>query len=140
MIMVNLYGTKGSLICGPAVDMNLASRINDLLYESDRSNYQLVYKNWTAGKNDIAKRDRRLAVIRDNWKKIQEMIEENLPETEEMIDLLRSLNAPVEPEDMGVTAQRACEAVEVAKEVRDRYTLLQLLWDLGLAAQYAEIV
>lgn len=56
MIMVNLYGTKGSLICGPAVDMNLASRINDLLYESDRSNYQLVYKNWTAGKNDIAKR------------------------------------------------------------------------------------
>ena len=93
-----------------------------------------------AGKNDIAKRDRRLAVIRDNWKKIQEMIEENLPETEEMIDLLRSLNAPVEPEDMGVTAQRACEAVEVAKEVRDRYTLLQLLWDLGLAAQYAETV
>ena len=90
--------------------------------------------------NDIAKRDRRLAVIRDNWKKIQEMIEENLPETEEMIDLLRSLNAPVEPEDMGVTAQRACEAVEVAKEVRDRYTLLQLLWDLGLAAQYAETV
>lgn len=73
-----------------------------------------------AGKNDIAKRDRRLAVIRDNWKKIQEMIEENLPETEEMIDLLRSLNAPVEPEDMGVTAQRAFGAVEVAKEVGDR--------------------
>jgi glycerol-1-phosphate dehydrogenase [NAD(P)+] len=79
-------------------------------------------------------------VIRDNWKKIQEMIEENLPETEEMTALLRSLNAPVEPEDMGVPAQRAREAVEVAKEVRDRYTLLQLLWDLGLAAQYAETV
>ena len=55
-----------------------------------------------------------------------------------MIDLLRSLNAPVEPEDMGVSAQRAREAVEVAKEVRDRYTLLQLLWDLGLAAQYGD--
>ena len=91
-----------------------------------------------AGKNDISKRDQRLIVIRDNWKKIQEMIEENLPKTEEMIDLLRSLNAPVEPEDMGVSAQRAREAVEVAKEVRDRYTLLQLLWDLGLAAQYGD--
>ena len=77
-------------------------------------------------------------MIRDNWKKIQEMIEENLPKTEEMIDLLKSLNAPVEPEDMGVSAQRAREAVEVAKEVRDRYTLLQLLWDLGLAAQYGD--
>ena len=93
-----------------------------------------------AGKNDIAKRDKRLAVIRDNWKKIQEMIEENLPETEEMTALLKSLNAPVEPEKMDVPAQRAREAVEVAKEVRDRYTLLQLLWDLGLAAKYAETV
>ena len=93
-----------------------------------------------AGKNDIAKRDKRLAVIRDNWKKIQEMIEENLPETEEMTALLKSLNAPVEPEEMDVPAQRAREAVEVAKEVRDRYTLLQLLWDLGLAAKYAETV
>ena len=93
-----------------------------------------------AGKNDIAKRDQRLIVIRDNWKQIREMIEENLPETEEMTALLRSLNAPVEPEDMGVSTQREREAVEVAKEVRDRYTLLQLLWDLGLAAKYAETV
>ena len=79
-------------------------------------------------------------MIRDNWKKIQEMIEENLPETEEMVALLRSLDAPTEPEEMGVSEQRAREAVEVAKEVRDRYTLLQLLWDLGLAAQYAESI
>ena len=30
------------------------------------------------------------------------------------------------------------DSIIVAKEVRDRYTILQLLWDLGLAEQMAE--
>ena len=30
------------------------------------------------------------------------------------------------------------DSIEVAKEVRDRYTLLQLLWDLGIMKTVAE--
>ena len=30
------------------------------------------------------------------------------------------------------------DSIEVAKEVRDRYTLLQLLWDLGILKTVAE--
>jgi glycerol-1-phosphate dehydrogenase [NAD(P)+] len=51
---------------------------------------------------------------------------------------MTSLNAPVSPEEIGVSAKRTRETIEVAKEVRDRYTLLQILWDLGLAGKYAE--
>ena len=90
-----------------------------------------------AGKNDVAKRDQRLAVIKEKWEEIRRAIQEDLPAAEEMAALLRSLGAPTEPEEIDIPAARAREAVVVAKEVRDRYTLLQLLWDLGLAEQYA---
>ncbi len=90
-----------------------------------------------AGKNDVAKRDKRLAVIKEKWEEIRRAIQEDLPAAEEMAALLRSLGAPTEPEEINIPAARAREAVVVAKEVRDRYTLLQLLWDLGLAEQYA---
>lgn len=68
------------------------------------------------------------------------MIETNLPATQEMVDLLTSLSAPVTPEQMDVPAQWAKEAVSLAKEVRERYTLLQILWDLGLDEAYAEMM
>ncbi|MBQ9027893.1 MAG: sn-glycerol-1-phosphate dehydrogenase [Lachnospiraceae bacterium] len=91
-----------------------------------------------AGKNDVAKRNRRLLSMKQHWPEIQRTIEEYLPATGDMIDLLTSLHAPVEVTQMGVPAPWAREAVVVAKEVRERYTLLQILWDLGLAEKYAE--
>ena len=90
-----------------------------------------------AGKNDVAKRNRRLLSMKHHWPEIQRTIEEYLPATGDMIDLLTSLHAPVEVTQMGVPALWAREAVVVAKEVRERYTLLQMLWDLGLAEKYA---
>lgn len=90
-----------------------------------------------AGKNDVAKRNRRLLSMKQHWPEIQRTIEEYLPATGDMIDLLTSLHAPVEVTQMGVPAPWAREAVVVAKEVRERYTLLQMLWDLGLAEKYA---
>ena len=100
--------------------------------------YGIIALEAKAQKNDVAKRNERLAVMKENWAKIQQMIRDDLPKAEDMIDLMTSLKAPVTPEEIGVSAQRAKEAVRVAKEVRDRYTLLQILWDLGLADQYAK--
>lgn len=89
------------------------------------------------GKNDVAKRDQRLAVIKENWTMIQKTIKESLPATEEMERLLLSLDAPINPQQIGVSLEMAADGVRIAKEVRDRYTVLQLLWDLGLSEEYA---
>jgi glycerol-1-phosphate dehydrogenase [NAD(P)+] len=91
-----------------------------------------------AGKNDITRRNERLAVMKEKWEEIRRTIGEDLPATEEMAGLLRSLGAPTAPEEIDIPAERAREAVIAAKEVRDRYTLLQMLWDLGLAESFAE--
>lgn len=89
------------------------------------------------GKNDITKRSRRLDVMKEKWPLIVKTIEKDLPKTEDMERLLISLDAPVRPQQLNLSQDRVREAVELAKEVRDRYTLLQMLWDLGLSEKYA---
>ena len=91
-----------------------------------------------AGKNNVEERNRRLDVMKAHWAEMQELITSYLPATEDVIRLFRSLEAPVNMKDMGLPDAWAKEGVEIAKEVRERYTLLQLLWDLGLSKSYAE--
>ena len=88
-------------------------------------------------KNDIAARNRRLDVIEEKWGLIQKTIKEELPEVEEVERLLDSLDAPSNPDQIGLSLELVEQGVQVAKEVRDRYTLLQILWDLGLEEEYS---
>lgn len=92
-----------------------------------------------AHKNDVSARNVRIDKIKSEWKNIQLMIEQNLPAVSEVEKLMRSLNGFINAAEIGVSADEVRNAVLYAKEVRDRYTLLQLLWDLGLSEKYAEI-
>lgn len=89
-------------------------------------------------KNDMQARNQRLQTIEKKLKEILWAIRHDLPPVEEVEKLLLSLDAPVHPEQIGVSLTEVREAVLYAKEVRDRYTLLQLLWDLGLAEDFAD--
>ena len=89
-------------------------------------------------KNDPAGRNDRLEAIRNRRKEILWAIRHDLPAVSEIEELLLSLDAPVHPEQIGVTLEEVRGAVLYAKEVRDRYTLLGLLWDLGLSEEFAD--
>ena len=89
-------------------------------------------------KNDLAKRDERIAYLKENWALIQKTIEEDLPKTEEMEALLASLDAPVTPAKIDVDEEEVKDCVVYAKEVRPRFTVLQMLWDLGLSEEYGK--
>jgi len=91
-----------------------------------------------ARKNDSQARNLRLQTIKKNLKEVLWAIRHDLPPVEEVEKLLLSLDAPVHPEQIGVSLTEVREAVLYAKEVRDRYTLLQLLWDLGLSEDFAD--
>ncbi|MCI6859200.1 MAG: sn-glycerol-1-phosphate dehydrogenase, partial [Eubacterium sp.] len=62
----------------------------------------------------------------------------NLPSSKKMIQLLQSLGAPVRPSQVGISDEMTRDAIILAKEIRDRFTLLQMLWDTGLLESYAE--
>ena len=85
-----------------------------------------------AGKNNEEDRLKRLDVMEANWPEICRIIREDLPAAEEAEKLLLSVDAPVNPEQIGISPDLVEKAVRLAKEVRDRFTVLQILWDLDL--------
>ena len=91
-----------------------------------------------SGKNDPAARNIRLDVIRNRRKEILRAVRHDLPAVSEVEELLLSLDAPVHPEQIGVSLEEVRGAVLYGKEVRDRYTLLRLLWDLGLSKEFSD--
>lgn len=73
-----------------------------------------------------ANRDRILAVAR------------SLPSAEEMIGILKEIGAPYLPHEIGVDEQMVWNSIVYAKELRNRYGLLQLLFDMGEAEAMAD--
>ena len=90
----------------------------------------------TARKNDAALHGERICRIQEHWPELTEEMR-RLPDAERVQSLLRKMDAAVSPADLGIDRELTREAILLAKEVRDRYTILQLLWDLGLLERYA---
>ena len=53
---------------------------------------------------------------------------------------MKQLKAPTTPREIGVEKEMARQAILYAKEIRDRYTVLQLLWDLGELEHFADMI
>ncbi len=83
-----------------------------------------------AQKNDVQSRNHRLDVMEAHWDEIRALIRESLPAKEEVLALFEKLDMPSRPEDIGLTDSQLNEGILYAKEVRDRYTLLQMRWDV----------
>jgi glycerol-1-phosphate dehydrogenase [NAD(P)+] len=54
-----------------------------------------------------------------------------------MEQTLSRLDGAIRPQQVGIDRDMFFDSVRYAKEVRDRFTILQLLWDLGLMEQFA---
>ncbi len=114
-------------------------------YEAWKARVERCYEDAAPGiialeekckKNDISARNQRLAFYKDHWSQMQAMIEDNLPQVKDMENLLQMLGGPINPAQIGVSSEMVEDGVVLAKEVRDRFTLLQILWDLGLSEDY----
>ncbi len=51
---------------------------------------------------------------------------------------MKSVAAAYRPSQVGIDDEMVKDSVLLAKEVRVRYGLLQLLWDLGLLEEYSD--
>lgn len=89
-------------------------------------------------KNDPESVKKRLKVIEEKMGEIKETIRDLVPPEGRIKGILKELDAPVNPLELGIDCGMVVDSIEVAKEVRDRYTLLQLLWDLGILESVAE--
>ena len=93
---------------------------------------QIIEIEGRSGKNDSAKHAARLDIILANWDRIVGTIDRWIPPLEQLRLLLESLDAPVDPAQIGIGKEQVRQALYAAKEIRDKYVGTRLFWDLGI--------
>lgn len=92
-----------------------------------------------AKKNEIQGRLARIDALEKNWDAIEVLLK-GLPSSESIMEILRSLSSPCLPEEIRVDKELLKKTFMYCKEVRNRYTILQMLWDLELLDSISDTV
>ena len=91
----------------------------------------MIQGEYKEHKYDVEKHRLRLDVIINNWDNICQIIDEELPEYDSVKDLLQSIGAPISPTEFGISREEIQNAFVITKDIRDKYVVSRLLWDLG---------
>lgn len=81
----------------------------------------------------------RIKKLRKNWPELVSVIKQ-LPSADEIRQLLSSLDAPASPQAVGIDKTTFINSFLYAKDLRNRFGLLQILFDLGMTEEIAEQV
>ena len=110
------------------------SRLRSLLGKGAES---MIKLEETEGKYDINKHASRLPLIIKNWNTILSIMEEELPKIEYLDSLYEKLGIPKSTSNIGTDESLLPEIFRASKDIRDKYVLPRLLWDLGILDEFA---
>jgi glycerol-1-phosphate dehydrogenase [NAD(P)+] len=105
----------------------------------DKSAPGILKLSRQGNRNSLEEKEKRRAFIRDHWEAIVAILKEG-PSVANLEDLLQRAGAPMNPKQIGVDEKIVFEGMLYAKEIRPRYTVLQLLWDIDLLEEYARLI
>ena len=91
-------------------------------------------------KYDLDKHAARLEVILEKWDDILRIIDDELPSVEEFEAILDSIEAPKTLEAIGLDSSTLAMTLKSTKDIRDKYVLPRLLWDIGELDEVCEKV
>lgn len=83
-------------------------------------------------KYNVDRHQERLEIILQNWDEILKIIEEELPTAAEIEKLLDTIGAPKTVAEMGIQEDQLHLTFKATKDIRDKYVLSRLAWDLGV--------
>lgn len=85
-------------------------------------------------KEGINSYEKRVARVKRNISKWDEVVNilKDVPSHEEIKRILKKAGAPITLKELGVDKEIFLNGLVYAKEIRNRYTVLQLAWDLGM--------
>jgi glycerol-1-phosphate dehydrogenase [NAD(P)+] len=112
-----------------------AKILTELLGNGAKSMIDLEAKE---GKFDKQKHAERLEKILGNWDEIIRIIKEEIPSVEFFDKLYDVVGLPKTPGKAGIDDALLPVTVKVAGDIRDKYVLSRLLWDLGIADEFAD--
>lgn len=82
-------------------------------------------------KYSVEKHSKRLEIILDKWTKICQIIREEIPTQKEIEKILDVIKAPKNPKELDIDCD-LLTTLKATKDIRDKYVLSRLLWDLGV--------
>jgi len=100
----------------------------------------IIESNRKENRNSKEKYIQRLNSIQKNWGEIISTVKEIVPLTGKIQSILNEAGAPVSPQQIGVSSEIVSNSLIYGKEIRTRYTVLQLLWDIGVLDEFSEKV
>jgi len=143
VVITKLY----ELLATKTVNFNNAiDKVNSFNQEEWVKCIKKIYKTAAPGiitleesvqKNSIEKYNKRIQIIKSKWNDIIRTIKKIVSSTQKIEEILLKLNAPISPLQLGIGNSAILNSIIFAKEIRNRYTVLQLLWDLGLLEEFA---
>ena len=71
-------------------------------------------------------------MIAENWDAILEILRQELPAREELRKLLDTVGISRDLTTIGVDRETARQTFRATKDIRDKYVLSRLAWDLGI--------
>ena len=84
------------------------------------------------GKYDKQKHKARLDKIVEKWDEILAVIDEEIPSLEKLTALYRRVGLPTSMEEIGIDPEILPKTFKAAKDIRDKYVLPRLCFDLGI--------
>lgn len=91
-------------------------------------------------KYDVEKHKQRIEVIVDKWDEILKIIDEELPTLAEFEAILDSFEAPKSLAEVGMDDSNLGMVLKCTKDIRDKYILSRLIWDLGIIDEFCDEV
>ena len=111
------------------------SRLREFLGSSAEAMIELEEKEGKYRKDTHAAR---FALIEENWENILTILRQELPAKEELCKLLDTVGISRDLMTIGVDRELAKETFRATKDIRDKYVLSRLAWDLGILEELCE--
>ena len=91
-------------------------------------------------KYDKSTHPARFDKIAENWNNIIQILNEELPTTTKISEIMDTIGISNDLQTIGVDSQTAKMTVKATKDIRDKYVLSRLAWDLGLLDELCELL
>ena len=111
------------------------TQLRDFLGSSAETMIELEKKEGKYRKDTHAAR---FAIISENWENILRILKEELPAKEELCKLLDAVGISRDLMTIGVSREDAQITFRATKDIRDKYVLSRLAWDLGILDELCE--
>lgn len=92
------------------------------------------------GKYDKKTHPARYQKIAENWDEILQIIREELPSYENLLKIMDTIGLPPDLAVLGVDSACAKQTFRATKDIRDKYVLSRLAWDLGILEDLCDLL